>query len=272
MTNHSTPIIKLVLGQNANSNQIQFSPVNNAKTAGVIGGLAPQSTGLFYQAVTNYCLDNKMPDFPRMLINSVNCWEVIEILKRKDLEALLSFLIREIQTIDQHADFLVMVCNSIHAVIDPLRELVDIPILAIYEEVCSEVFSASMKKVGILGTKTTVDNCFYQNELAKYGISTAVLPKAQEEAFDRFIFEEMLRGRNVGKVKKLILEGIDHMKRQGCEGVILACTELPIFVTQKDTDMPIFSSTDILAKSVVNACFSPTAKRGFEQPEIVKAS
>ena len=272
MTTHRSPVIKLIPGQNPIKSQAQYNRLRDSKTAAVIGGLAPQSTSLFYQTVTNFCLDNNIPDFPHLLINSVNPWEVIEILKRKDLGALLSFLIREIRRIEKQADFLVLVCNSIHAVIDQLREAVDIPIRAIHEEVCSEVASSSIKKVGILGTKTTVDNCFYQNELAKYGISSVVLPKSSEDAFDRFIFEEMLRGRSMGMMKKLIMEGIDYMVQQGCEGVILACTELPIFVTQNETDIPLFSSTDILARSVVRECFSLDVPHAIEKADSVKAS
>ena len=271
MTPQSTPIIQLVPNQNT-LGQPLFNNVPKAKTAGVLGGLAPQSTSLFYQSITNFCLDNNMPDFPRLLINSVNPWEVTEILKRKDLDALLSFLVKEIGLIENQADFLVMVCNSIHAVIDPLREAIDIPILAIYEAVCTEIARTSIKKVGILGTKTTVDNCFYQKELAKYGISAAVLPQAQEVAFDNFIFEEMLRGRGEGTMKRLILEGINQMEQQGCEGVILACTELPIFVTPEDTDMPLFSSTEILAKSVVRKCFSTAVQENSAPLNSVKVS
>lgn len=263
MKNQSTSIIKLVPNKNV-SYQSFFKSGTKAKTAGVLGGLAPQSTSLFYQSITNFCLQNNMPDFPRLLINSVNPWEVVDMLKRKDLDALLSFLIREIELIENRVDFVVMVCNSIHAVIDPLRQSVNIPILAIYEEVCKEIALTSFKKVGILGTKTTVDNCFYQRELNKYGISTAVLPQEQEEVFDKFIFEEMLHGRGKGTMKRLILDGINQMEQEGCEAVILACTELPLFVRQEDTEMPLFSSTEILGRSVVQECFSTSTPDSIE--------
>ena len=138
---------------------------------------------------------------------------------------------------------------------EPLRERFSIPIIAIYEEVCKEVALASLRKVGVLGTKTTVDNCFYQEELDRYGIGYAVLPPEQEAAFDAFIFDEMLYGRGEGDMKRLIQEGIQTLEYQGCEGVILACTELPLFITQEDADMPLFSSTHILAHAVVKECY-----------------
>ena len=238
------------------SNQRSGRTLPRIKTAGILGGLGPQSTSLFYDAYTQYCLELNLPAYPRLLINSVNAWEVIEILKEKDLTRLYYFLKKEIDLIGDRIDFLVMVCNSIHAVLTPLRESVAFPILSIYEEVCKEVSRSSMKKVGILGTKTTVDNCFYQEELARYGIDHVILPPAREAAFDAFIFDEMLYGRGEGTMKRLILDGIRYLEEQGCEGVIMACTELPLFVTQMDTDMPLFMSTQVLAQVVVDTCIS----------------
>lgn len=250
----NSPFIKLVPYEDAEI-QTQSSGSLKAKTAGVIGGLGPQSTSLFYQTMTDYCLEQELPRFPRLLINSVNMWEVTEILKQKDLDRLLSFLQKEIGLIQHQVDFLVMVCNSIHAVIDPIRESLDIPVLAIHEEVCKEIAKTEVKKVGILGTKTTVGSRFYQQELSKYQIDIALLSQTQEAVFDAVIFEEMLYGRGKGKMRRLIIEGIEHLRQQGCEGIILACTELPLFVSQEDIDIPLFSSTDILAKTVVNSCF-----------------
>lgn len=254
MTYINSPLINLIPYE-APTGQPHGRGFLKTKTAGVIGGLGPQSTSLFYQTMTDYCLAQELPRFPRLLINSVNMWEVTEILKQKDLGRLLSFLQKEIGLIQDQSDFLVMVCNSIHAVIEPIRESLDIPVLAIHEEVCREVAKTDIQKIGVLGTKTTVANRFYQEELSKYNIDVALLPPAQEAAFDTVIFEEILYGRGEGKMEKLIIEAIEYLRQQACEGVILACTELPLFVSQADTDIPLFSSTDILAKTVVNSCF-----------------
>jgi len=222
--------------------------------------LGPQSTSLFYETFTQYCLDQKLPAYPRLLLNSVDAWEVIEILKEKDMDKLFAFLKQEIELIHDRVDFIVMVCNSVHAVIDRLRAISKVPILSIYEEVCKDISHTSIKKVGILGTKTTVDHCFYQKELTKYGIDYALLPEAQEDKIDQFIFEEMLHGRGAGTMKKLLLEGIENLKSQGCEAVIMACTELPIFISQEDTDMPLFLSTQTLAHAVVEECYHSSGK------------
>lgn len=245
---------------NNNTKRRNLNRASKLKTAGIIGGLGPQSTSLFYETFTQYCLDQKLPAYPRLLLNSVDAWEVIEILKEKDMDKLFAFLKQEIELIHDRVDFIVMACNSVHAVIDRLRAISMVPILSIYEEVCKNISHTSIKKVGILGTKTTVDHCFYQRELAMANIEYAVLPEEQEAAFDQFIFEEMLHGRGAGSMKKLLLEGIDNLKSQGCDGVIMACTELPIFISQKDTEMPLFLSTQTLARVVVEECYHSFGK------------
>lgn len=244
------------------STQIQefLSKESKVKTAGIIGGLGPQSTSLFYQAYTQYCLDHQLPDYPRLIINSVNAWEVIKILQEKDMEKLFNFLWKEVEMIQDQVDFIVMVCNSVHAVLDQLRAVSKVQILSIYEEVCKDIAQSTSKKVGILGTKTTVDSNFYQQELEYHGIDYEVLPDAQGEALDKYIFEVLLRGRDSGTMKQMLLQGIENLQVQGCDAVILACTELPIFVNQDDTDIPLFLSTQILAHKVIKECYASDAK------------
>ena len=87
---------------------IQASPLSY-RTAGVIGGLGQLSTGLFYDAVTQICTSQRLAANPRLIINSVNTWEVTNILEQKDLEALYFFLKKEIKLLAEQIDFLVMV-------------------------------------------------------------------------------------------------------------------------------------------------------------------
>ncbi|NRB47969.1 MAG: amino acid racemase [Saprospiraceae bacterium] len=233
---------------------IQASPLSY-RTAGVIGGLGQLSTGLFYDAVTQICTSQRLAANPRLIINSVNTWEVTNILEQKDLEALYFFLKKEIKLLAEQIDFLVMVCNSVHAVLQPLREYFGFPILSICEEVCKEIALIQHRKVGILGTKTTLSSEFYQKELQSYGIDYEVLPEQELELLDHCIFQEVLHGQGNDNMKMLLLEGINYFKAQACEAVVLACTELPLFISQEDTAMPLFSSTEILAKVVVEECF-----------------
>ena len=75
------------------------------------------------------------------------------------------------------------------------------------------------------------------------------------QILDHCIFQEILHGRGNQKMKTLLLNGVNYLAAQGCEAVVLACTELPLFISQADTEIPLFSSTEILAKVVVEECF-----------------
>ena len=229
-------------------------PVKINRTAGIIGGIGPQSTSLFYDAVTQYCLEHKLPDFPRIIINSINTWDVTKIVQEKDLDKLYHYLYSEIKIIEDKVDFLAIVCNSVHAVINPMRDKLKIPVLTIYEEVCEEIERSPYRNIGIIGTKTTVKSGFYQKELQRRNIQFSILPDALSAEIDHFIFEEMLHGRGEGTMKHLILNGIDYLSALNCDAVILACTEFPLFVAQSDTDIPLFFSTQILAQRVVQKC------------------
>lgn len=249
------PVFESLLGKR------RFLPQKNkdgkmGHTAGIIGGLAPQSTSLFYDTITQLCLQQQRPAMPRLLVNSVNTWAVTDLLAQKDMDGLFLFLRKEIGLIHKHIDFLVMACNSVHAVLEPLRAVFNFPILAIHEEVCREVALSGLQKVGVLGTKTTIDHGFYRTELAHYGIDCGIQTPDRLLELDRLIFDELIKGKGLGRVKQCLLNGVEDLREQGCKGVILACTELPLFLAQEDTDMPLFLSTQLLAKGVVERCFS----------------
>ncbi len=226
----------------------------NVCRAGIIGGLGPQSTSLFYDTITNFCLRHELPNSPSLLINSVNCWKVVDMLARQDMEALYHYLLSELLVLQGQVDFIVMVCNSVHVVVDRLREALEVPIMAIHEEVCREIALSGVRRAGILGTRTTIDTGLYQRELEGFGIAYASLPPQQVQEMDDCIFQEMLHGRQLGQMRQLLIKGAEQLYAEGCEAVVLACTELPLFLQAKDVQMPLFSSTEVLAERVVVEC------------------
>lgn len=230
------------------------TPQKRIKTAGIIGGLGLESTGLFYKAVNQYCLKKKLSTYPRLIINSVNTWAVTEILSKKDMQGLLHFLCQEISLIQEQVDFVAMACNSVHAVLEPLRCKVRVPIVSICEVVSKAVVRSGIKKVGIIGTTTTLNNCFYQQELTRRGLTFATLPPERESEIDSLIFKKVLYGQGGIQMQELLLQSVSDLRAQGCEGVIMACTELPLFIRQEDVAIPLFLSTQLLAEAVVVEC------------------
>lgn len=223
------------------------------KKIGIIGGLGPQSTELFYNEFIQLCQMRKKVEYPNILINSLNLFEFVNLLdNRKSLAALVK---REISKIRDYVDFIASPCNTIHCLIDDIRQFSKVPVVAIHEEVVKEISKSKIKKVGILGTKTTIYNGFYQKELGKENIDFEILSGEEEDRLNSLIFESMLKGKDHEEMHNLLLESVMYFSEKDCDGVILACTELPLFVKQKETDIRLFSSTHILAKSVFEKAF-----------------
>lgn len=224
------------------------------KIAGILGGLGPQSTALFYEEIIRLSQAQEVVEYPQLLINSMSVWEFERNMD--DLQALFHLVHKEVSRIQGEVDFIAMVCNSAHSVLEPLRSEVAIPVLAIQEEVVRVIRQDGLRKVGILGTKMTTGSRFYQKELAHVGIESLCLPVEESERFNRLIFEEMLKGESYELMREQLTKYANWLLQQGCEGVILGCTEFPLFLAQADFQAPIYASTQILAQSVFFRCLS----------------
>ncbi len=167
----------------------------------------------------------------------------------------MNFIEEELLKIDDKVDFIASPCNTIHWITPEIRKMTSRPFIAIHEEVVKEIVSLNVKKVGILSTKTTVGAHFYQDELRKHHVGFETLCDADEEKLDSLIWSKMLHGKELESMRVLLKKYVAQFKRHGCDGVILACTELPLFISQEDVDVRLFSSTHILARSVVERVF-----------------
>ena len=228
------------------------------KKAGILGGMGPQATVYFYARFIDIC--NKKYDsvYPNILINSIETWKNVSLINNR--VALLSHLIEEADKLKPSVDFMAIVCNTMHIVIEELREHVGIPVLAIHEVVCNHVFAANKKKIGLLGTIATLENRFYQQHLHDLGIEIETADPETEHKLDNLIFHKVLKGQGNTEVENLLTETINKFKSAGCDGVILACTELPLFVNPAKFDIQIFASTDILAEEVAAYIFNQHSK------------
>ncbi|RMG21633.1 MAG: amino acid racemase [Bacteroidetes bacterium] len=222
------------------------------KVAGILGGLGPQSTALFYEEIIRLAQARKEVSYPRMIINSMSVWDFSS--KMKDETQLIELMSKGIAMIEKQVDFLAMVCNTAHSIIQPLRAATRLPLLAIQEEVVAKIREDGLKKVGILGTQITTTSGMYQQELDKYGIAHEELPARMLEPFDDLIFNEMLHGNSYAMMHLKLKEYAQLLHRQGCEGIILGCTEFPLFLTQQHVEVPLYPSTQILAASVMKHC------------------
>ena len=144
--------------------------------------------------------------------------------------------------------FIVIPCNTVHVFIKRLRKISEKPILSIIEECAEECKKRKIKKVGLLGTNTTIKQDLHGKELRKRNINV-LIPEKQNEVSK--VILNILNNKTTEKDKVRILEIIMELKSDGAEAVILGCTDLDILIKDKDSVLPLIDTTKVLENKVV---------------------
>ncbi|MFI5265157.1 MAG: aspartate/glutamate racemase family protein [Candidatus Levyibacteriota bacterium] len=224
----------------------------NNRTIGIIGGMGPQASAKLLEVIiamasTNYGAKNDL-DFPEIVLSSVPVPNFIS--NKKNISRVSCLLKTRIKTLESFNPLCFgIACNTAHILIDELQAETAIPFISIIEEVGKRVARAKIKKVGLLGTPTTIKSGLYQTVLEKYGIKT-IIPSAK----NRLIVEDVIRSILAGKINDLDRQRVtfiaESLRIQGAEGIILGCTELPL-IFPKEFSIPVFDSIEILATALL---------------------
>ena len=147
------------------------------------------------------------------------------------------------------ADYIVICTNTMHKVADEIKKHIHIPILHIAEMTAVELEKSGITKVGLLGTKYTMQQDFYKYILENRGIHVVIPNEDQVELVNDIIYNELCLGVISNESKQQYLDIIGDLVKSGVQGVILGCTEIGLLVKQDDTDIPLFDTTLIHAKN-----------------------
>lgn len=228
------------------------------KTIGLLGGMSWESTSVYYQAI------NEAVRARRGGLCSAQCvlWSVdfapLEVLQREERwEEIAEILIaagRRLQ--EAGASFLVLCTNTMHRVADPISEALEIELIHIADVAALAARGAGMERVGLLGTRFTMEQDFYRENLERHGLSVRI-PEAPERAVvHRVIYEELCRGR-IEPDSRRALEGIvEDLAARGAQGVILGCTELPLLLDPAQCALPLLDTTHLHAAAAVDRSLS----------------
>ena len=145
------------------------------------------------------------------------------------------------------ADYIVICTNTMHKVAPQIQSRISIPIIHIAEATAEELKVKGISKVGLLGTKYTMTQEFYKNKLIEEGIEVVIPDEDGVEMVNDIIYNELFLGIISESSKEKYLQIIAELERQGAQGVILGCTEIGLLVQQKDTELPVFDTTQIHA-------------------------
>jgi len=229
------------------------------KKLGLVGGTSWISTIDYYRFI-NEGINKQLGglNFAELIIYSVNFNEFQRNNTAGDWDATYHLLYKACESLKRSgADAIVLCANTSHAVAGRLQATIDLPIIHIVTAVADEINKRGMKKVGLIGTKFTMEMDFYKENLRGNGIEAVVPASLDTRDFMQYrIKEEMGKGIFTEETKQSFISIINDLVEEGAEGIILGCTELPILINQKDIKVPVFDTTKIHANAAVEFALS----------------
>jgi aspartate racemase len=221
------------------------------KTVGLLGGMSWESTVSYYQ-VLNRVVAQSLGGLhsARVLLLSVDFQEIESLQHQARWTELGEILARDAWTLERAgAHFLVLCTNTMHLVAPAIEAAVSIPLLHIADATALRIKEVGMDRVGLLGTRFTMEEPFYRSRLEDHHGIRVVVPVPEDRVeVHRVIYQELVLGR-IGEESRLVFARIvDDLVREGAQGVILGCTEIGLLLRQKDTPVPLFDTAIIHAQ------------------------
>jgi aspartate racemase len=224
------------------------------KTIGMIGGMSWESS-LEYYRIINETVKERLGDLhsAKSLMYSVDFAE-IELLQREGRwQEATRTMIEAAQAVEAGgADFLIICTNTMHKMADKVQESIAIPLLHIADATAEVVKAGGLQRIGLLGTRFTMEQDFYRGRLVeKYALDVLVPPEADRKIVHRVIYDELVLGKIEPASKAEYLRIIADLAQAGAEGIILGCTEIGLLVKQQDCSLRLFDTTRIHAMAAV---------------------
>ncbi len=230
------------------------------KTIGLIGGMSWESTAEYYRII-NETVKEKLGGFhsARLVLYSVDFSEVEKMQDRgqwTDASRLLAMAARKIEKAG--ADFGLICANTMHKVFDEVQKSIAIPLLHIGDVTAHEIQKCGTHKVGLLGTRYTMEQDFYKDRLQKKYQLKVIIPNRRERAvIHRILYNELCLGKILKTSRSQFHKIIDGLQARGAEGIILGCTEIPLIVDKRDYEIPLFDTTELHARAAVEYALQP---------------
>lgn len=229
------------------------------KTIGMLGGMSWESTLSYYRAI-NEGVKQFLGGLhsAKIILYSVDFAEIEELQHQGDWEKTADLLGGAAQSVENAgADFLIICTNTMHIIAEEIQEKIGIPIIHIADATAHVLRRDGIGKVGLLGTRFTMEQLFYKSRLEdNYAIEALVPGETERKAIHDIIYHELCLGEVKQESKQQFLSIINELSVQGAEAVILGCTEIGHLVQQSDTSVPLYDTTVIHAGRVVELALS----------------
>ncbi|EOO39704.1 aspartate/glutamate racemase family protein [Bacillus mycoides] len=224
------------------------------KTIGLIGGMSWESTSEYYR-ILNEEIKSRLGGLhsAKCLINSVDFEEIERFQSNGDWDGAGEVLGNAAYSLQKGgADFIIICTNTMHKVVEKIKENINIPVLHIADTTAKEIKRKGIQMIGLLGTKYTMEQDFYKSRIEENNIKVIVPVEKNREKINEIIYTELCLGKITSQSREYYKRVIEELVQKGAQGIILGCTEIGLLIKQEDVVVPIFDTTFIHAIEAVN--------------------
>lgn len=223
------------------------------KKIGLIGGLTWVSTLEYYRLLNELVNERKGDsEAAEIILYSVNFGQIKKLTEAGDWNSISAIICDAARALEKAgADCLLLGANTMHKIAPEILASIKIPLIHIATITAHAIGRENMKKVALLGTKYTMQLDFYKNALAQYGIETLIPAVSEIEVINKAIYTELGKNIFLPSTRQYFVSVIDDLARQGAQGVILGCSEIPMLIKQSDSPIIVFDTTRLHAMAAV---------------------
>jgi len=225
------------------------------RTAGIIGGIGPESTQEYYRLIiASYRRQKGDGSYPRIILNSIDLKAILDLMGANRLAELTEHLLGEVRRLDRAgADFGALAANTPHIVFDALSRQSPIPMISIVQATRQAAEALGLRRVGLFGTRYTMQGRFYPELFAPAGITLVTPEPGEQDYIHEKYMTELVNGVFLPDTRQGLMRIVGRMKaREGIEGLILGGTELPLILRDADdAGIPFLDTTRLHVEQIV---------------------
>jgi len=224
------------------------------KTIGLIGGMSWESSIEYYRII-NETVRAKLGGLhsAKSIMYSVDFAEIEVLQHQGKWDEAAELMIAAAKNVENGgADFVIICTNTMHKMADEVQKRIQIPLLHIADATAKTIKARGLRRIGLLGTKFSMEEDFYRGRLAEKHRLEVLIPTTEErEIVHRVIYDELCVGKIDRASKEQYISIMDRLVKNGAEGIILGCTEITLLVRDEDSHVPLFDTTNIHAVAAV---------------------
>ncbi len=225
------------------------------KTVGIIGGIGPESTIVYYRSIVElYRVQKPDGSYPSIMLNSIDLTKMLGLIGEQRLDEVTDYLVDEIKRLARAgADFGLFAANTPHLIFNEVQRQSPIPLISIVEAACEEAQALGLKTVGLFGIRFTMQGRFFPEVFSKAGMVVCAPESVEQDYIHNIYMNELVNGIVLSQTQEHLLQLVKHMNaRQHIDGVILGGTELSLILKEDQYNgIPFLNTTKIHVRRVV---------------------